>query len=80
MRYQPVLYELPKKVGDMPAGTILCSGSSIPRDMASTELLLFKSNDGAKTRQYVSSVIKGGRARYEVRGTLGTWLKKENWW
>ena len=61
-KYQPVLYELPQKAGDNPAGTILLSGNAIPASNASTELVLYKSTDGAKTWEFVSSIVKGGRA------------------
>ncbi len=60
MRYQPQIFELPQAVGDLPAGTILCAGSSIPKDFSSTELLLFVSRDGGKTWQYRSSIVRGG--------------------
>ncbi len=62
MRYQPQLFEVPEPVAGMPAGTILCAGSSIPTDLSSTELLLFKSNDGGKSWQYLSPIVKGGGA------------------
>ena len=60
MRYQPQLFELPKPVGGMPAGTILCAGSSIPKDFSSTELMLYKSNDGGLHWSFVSSIVSGG--------------------
>ena len=60
MRYQPQLFELPRAVNGLPAGTLLCAGSSIPQVFTSTELLLYKSNDGGLHWQYVSSIIKGG--------------------
>lgn len=60
MRYQPQLFELPQAVGDLPAGTVLCAGSSIPKDFSSTELLLFVSPDGGKTWRYRSPIVKGG--------------------
>lgn len=62
MRYQPQLFELPQAVAGMPAGTILCAGSSIPKDMSSTELLLFKSTDGGRNWAFVSSIVHGGGA------------------
>lgn len=60
MRYQPQLFEVPFPAAGLPAGTILCAGSSIPKDFTSTELLLFKSLDGGHHWLFVSSVIKGG--------------------
>ena len=62
MRYQPFLYELPQAIGDMPAGTILCVGNSIPSDLSKTKLDLYKSTDHAKTWTFVSSVATGGVA------------------
>ncbi len=62
MRYQPFLYELPEAIGDMPAGTILCAGNSIPTDMSKTKIDLYKSTDQARTWTFVSSVASGGRA------------------
>jgi hypothetical protein len=62
MRYQPQLFEIPQDLPGLRAGTILCAGSSIPKDLSSTELLLFKSEDGGKRWEFVSSVIKGGGA------------------
>lgn len=61
-KYQPQLYELPHQVGDFPAGTILLAGNAIPENNATTELTLYKSSDGARTWEFVSSIEKGGRA------------------
>lgn len=62
MRYQPQLFEVPKAVGSLAEGTILCAGSSIPGDLSVTELLLFKSEDRGATWTYMSSIVKGGKA------------------
>jgi hypothetical protein len=62
MRYQPQLFEVPQQVSDLPAGTILCAGSSLPNDLSSTELMLYKSSDGGRTWQFVSTIVKGGGA------------------
>src|SRR3954464_14203858 len=62
MRYQPQLFELLQQIGDMPAGTVLCAGSSIPKDMSVTQLQLYKSLDGGKNWQYVSTIVTGGGA------------------
>jgi hypothetical protein len=66
-KYQPFLFELPRKVGENPAGTILCAGNSIPRDDGSTELTLYRSPDGGKTWEFMSSIVKGGRAIYNPK-------------
>ncbi len=62
MRYQPFLYELPQAIGNMPAGTILCAGNSIPSDLSQTKLDLYKSTDHGLTWSFVSSIASGGRA------------------
>ena len=45
MRYQPTLYELDKKCGDLDVGTLLFAGNSIPKDMSSTEIVFYISRD-----------------------------------
>lgn len=62
MRYQPFLYQLPGQLGDLEAGTILLSGSSIPTDLSSTHIELYASKDEALTWQFVSHVADGGVA------------------
>jgi hypothetical protein len=62
LRYQPFLYELPQSIGNMPAGTILCAGNSIPGDLSQTKLDLYKSTDHGATWSFVSSIATGGRA------------------
>lgn len=73
MRYQPHLFELPQQVGEFPAGTIFCSGNSIPADRSATELLVFYSTDGGKSWTFLSSIIKGGRAIYPNTGETPVW-------
>lgn len=73
MRYQPHLFELPQQVGEFPAGTILCAGNSIPADYSSTELLVYASRDGGKSWEFLSSIIKGGRAIYPNKGETPVW-------
>jgi len=73
MKYQPHLFELPQPVGEFPAGTIFCSGNSVPKDMSSTELLVYVSRDGGKSWEFLSSIIKGGRAIYPNKGETPVW-------
>jgi len=73
MKYQPHLFELPQQAGEFPAGTIFCSGNSIPKDMSSTELLVYVSRDGGKRWEFLSSIIKGGRAIYPNKGETPVW-------
>lgn len=38
LRYQPFLYLLPQKIGNLAAGTILAAGLSIPTDLSKTKI------------------------------------------
>ena len=60
IRFQPVLFELPQQCGDLPAGTILFSGNSVPLDFHATELQLYISRDHGRTWEYRSSYAIGG--------------------
>lgn len=62
LRYQPQLYVLPGPLGDLPAGTVLLSGSAIPTDLSSTHIELYASRDEGQTWQFVSHVADGGEA------------------
>ena len=60
-RWQQMLYELPNAIGDMPAGTILCAGNAVPEDFSKTNIVLYKSSDGGKNWEYVSTIAQGGK-------------------
>jgi len=62
MRYQPDLFVLPQAIGNLPKGTILCTGNSIPSDLSKTKLDVYASKDGGKTWSFVSSIASGGKA------------------
>jgi hypothetical protein len=62
MRWNPQIYELPAALGNLPAGTLLVSGLSVPADRTSTEILMYASTDRGATWQFLSSVAKGGPA------------------
>ncbi|WP_375325219.1 sialidase family protein [Flagellimonas sp. GZD32] len=72
-RYQPHLFELPRQVGEFPAGTLFLSGSSIPDDLSSTELVVYVSKDGGESWEYLSSIVEGGRAIYPNEGETPVW-------
>ncbi|MEK8207169.1 RICIN domain-containing protein [Paenibacillus sp. FSL R5-0636] len=57
----PELFELPQSIGNMPAGTMLLAGNSVPSNKAATKLELYKSNDLGRTWTYVSTIAEGGR-------------------
>jgi hypothetical protein len=62
MRYQPDLYVLPRAIGNLAAGTVLCTGNSIPSDLSRSKLDMYASTDGGFTWTFVSSIASGGRA------------------
>ncbi|RDL31898.1 Oligoxyloglucan reducing end-specific cellobiohydrolase [Venustampulla echinocandica] len=62
LRYQPFLYKLPIAVGEFGAGTILCTGNSIPTDLSSTHIDVYASEDNGYTWKFVSHVASGGAA------------------
>lgn len=62
LRYQPFLYQLPGRLGHLPAGTILLSGNAIPTDLSSTHLELYASCDQALTWEFVSHIADGSVA------------------
>ncbi|PZT52855.1 ricin-type beta-trefoil lectin domain protein [Paenibacillus silvae] len=57
----PELFELPQSIGNMPAGTLLLAGNSVPGDKSATKMELYKSNDLGRTWTYVSTIAEGGR-------------------
>lgn len=61
-RYQPFLYELPEKVGNMDEGTLICAGNAIPGDLSSSSIVLYKSTDHGRSWSYLSTVANGGKA------------------
>jgi hypothetical protein len=62
LRYQPFLYELPDKIGEYPAGTVLLATNSIPTDLNFTKIDVYQSPDKGFTWHFVSHVAAGGAA------------------
>ena len=54
--WQPMLYELPCKVGNMPEGTILLAGCIRNTSTTKTNMVIYKSNDFGATWKIVSTV------------------------
>lgn len=69
---QPMLYELPQAVGDMPAGTLLLAGNLVPDDESSSRIVIYKSTDVGATWTYVSTVDTGGPFEYDPSTTSTT--------
>jgi hypothetical protein len=71
------LYELPVKMGDFPAGTILAAGGGVPRpdsngsDPSRRTLDVAYSSDGGKTWNYLSTIAVGGPGRYDPADRAG---------
>lgn len=70
---QPCLYELPKQVGDMPAGTILLAGNIFDDDpYKQSRIVIYKSLDSGKTWSFLSEVDNGGPCTYDPSVTSTT--------
>jgi hypothetical protein len=65
VRGQPSLYELPRKMGEFPAGTIMAAGTGESTDPAKSVLAVSYSSDGGKTWQFLSNIVEGGRGPYD---------------
>ncbi|KAI4859828.1 glycoside hydrolase family 93 protein [Hypoxylon rubiginosum] len=63
LRYQPFLYVLPEDFAGYKKGDVLLAGSSIPKDLSSTQLDLYASADSGKTWKFLSHVAAGGKAQ-----------------
>ncbi|UUZ93418.1 RICIN domain-containing protein [Paenibacillus sp. P25] len=57
----PQLFELPQAIGNMPAGTMVLAGNSVPSDKSATKMEFYKSTDLGRTWTYVSTIAVGGR-------------------
>lgn len=54
--WQPMLYELPCQVGDMPEGTVLLAGCIRNPETTKTNMVIYQSNDLGATWKLVSTV------------------------
>ncbi|EHO53130.1 DUF5776 domain-containing protein [Lentilactobacillus kisonensis] len=69
----PQLYELPQKIGDMDAGTIVLAGDATPNDLSNTDLQFFSSKDLGRGWNYMSSIAKGGQNPTNKMGDDPVW-------
>ncbi len=60
IRFQPTLFELPCACGDLPEGTLVFVGNSVPLDFTSTQLVFYVSFDCGLTWEYRSTFAVGG--------------------
>ena len=65
LRGQPALYEMPQKMGEFPAGTIVASGMAASDDRNKIVLAAYTSADGGKTWQFLSNIAEGQNAPYD---------------
>lgn len=70
--WQPMLYELPCQVGDLPEGTVLLAGCTRNSDASHTEMTLYASHDLGENWEVVSTVATGGG--FDPNGGLSTGL------
>jgi hypothetical protein len=72
LRGQPCLYELPVKMGEFPAGTVMaCGGGTQGTDATKRSLAAAYSLDGGKSWQFLSTIAVGGVGRYDPTDRAG---------
>ena len=76
LRGQPTIYELPLKMGEFPAGTIMAAGGFEQPDPTKRMLAANYSTDGGKTWQYLSTFAEGGPGRYDPADRAGLSLQQ----
>ncbi|MFM9557894.1 MULTISPECIES: RICIN domain-containing protein [Streptomyces] len=72
MRWQPELFELPRAMGDFPAGTILAAGDSVPYDRGGSKIDLYASTDRGQSWTFVTNIATGGKAT-DTNGNTPVW-------
>jgi hypothetical protein len=78
LRGQPALLELPMRVGEFAAGTILAAGEGLPgTDPGKRTLDVAATLDGGKTWAYLSTIATGGAGRYDPEDRAGL-LRDQN--
>jgi hypothetical protein len=76
VRGQPCLYELPVKMGEFPAGTVMACGNGVSTDRSRAPLDVAVSRDGGKSWQYLSTIATGTPAPYNPASRAG--LSRDN--
>ena len=70
IRGEPCLYELPVRMGEFPAGTVMACGDGVG-DSSKQPLDVATSRDGGKSWAYLSTIAAGGRGRYDPADRAG---------
>jgi hypothetical protein len=69
---EPCLYELPMKMGEFPAGTVMaCGGSLAGKTPGQRSLDVAVSKNGGKSWAYLSTIATGGIGRYDPMDRAG---------
>jgi hypothetical protein len=76
LRGQPTLYELPVKMGEFSAGTILAAAGQESTDPNKRMLGCYYSSDGGKIWQFLSTFAVGGPGRYDPNDRAGISLQQ----
>jgi hypothetical protein len=71
LRGQPCLYELPRKMGEFPAGTVMACGNGVSADPAKRPLDVAVSSDGGNSWRYLSTIAVGGPGIYDPASRAG---------
>ena len=71
LRGQPCLYELPVRMGEFPAGTIMACGGEASQDPGKRALGVAVSRDDGKSWTYLSTIAIGGIGRYDPMDRAG---------
>ncbi|KAI7264323.1 hypothetical protein KC345_g8861 [Hortaea werneckii] len=71
--YQPNLYALPEAFGDFPAGTILITGATTPRDLSEAWITVYASRDQGLTWEFVSDIVYGPGPETIRNGDKAVW-------
>ncbi len=77
---QPALYELPVRMGDFPAGTIMAAGTGIAMPGTPRRTLeIAASTDGGATWQALGVISSGGIGRYDAVNRSGLSIQNPVW-
>jgi len=80
LRGQPALYELPVRMGDFPAGTVIAAGTGAPEQGSPRRTLeAAVSTDGGTSWQPLSVISTGGVGRYDAVNRAGLSIQNPVW-
>jgi hypothetical protein len=80
LRGQAAMFELPQKVGEFPAGTIMVAGTGESAPGATRRTLQVSySTDGGQTWKYLSTIAEGGVGAYDPINRAGMSVQSPVW-